>query len=246
LQTVEALAMRMVRMIRAIRPRGPYRIAGWSFGGLLAYEIAARLIGASEEVEFLGLLDTIYPSQNWKAEFDLTSFDDKNMLLRAIEPLGYGFFESGTAEEQRLAFTELTSKSAMMEFDVLLAEAQRMSLLPQRWMDFTPTQVRHILYRYHVFGLAILKYSGRCIPIPVHLFLAEENSAAEPFLGWSECLPESQIRATPTPGTHHTMMMQPHIEALGQVLTTAIRNASNEVNDRLSVNGRIKVKEMSD
>jgi thioesterase domain-containing protein len=232
LQTIEELAMRMVRMIRTIRPRGPYRIAGWSFGGHIAYEIAVQLIGAGEEVEFLGLLDTFYPSLNWKAEFGSDAFDDKKMFLRMIEPRGHGFLEPGRAEEQRLAFTELTSKSAGMEFDSLLAEAQRMSLLPQEWTYLTASQLRQILFRYHVYELAILRYSAQWIPIPMHLFLAEENRAAKPFLGWSERLPEDQIRAIPTPGTHHTMMTRPHIEALGQVLSTAIRNGANEVNKR--------------
>jgi thioesterase domain-containing protein len=220
----------MVRMIRRIRPRGPYRIAGWSFGGLIAYEIAVQLIGAGEEVEFLGLLDTSYPSLKWKAELnlDLAAFDDKKMLLDAIEPRGHG----DRVEKLRQAFTELASKSAVMEFDSLVAEAQRMWLLPQRWKDFTVRQVRQLLFSYYVFGLAILNYSApaQCIPIPAHLFLAEEDRDAEHLRGWSECLPESQIRAISIPGTHHTMMIRPHIEVLGQVLSAAIRNASNEVN----------------
>ena len=39
LQTVEGMAARMVKMIRVVQPTGPYRVAGWSFGGTLAYEI---------------------------------------------------------------------------------------------------------------------------------------------------------------------------------------------------------------
>ena len=51
----------MIKMIRAVQPTGPYRVAGWSFGGTLAYEIATQLIGVDQEVEFLGLIDTYYP-----------------------------------------------------------------------------------------------------------------------------------------------------------------------------------------
>jgi amino acid adenylation domain-containing protein len=230
LRTMEALARRMVRMIRTIRPRGPYRIAGWSFGGLMAYEIAMQLIGVGEEVEFLGLLDTPYPSQNWKAEQNQAAFDDKKILLLAIEGLCLEPLEPGTGEEQRLAFTELTSKSAAMEFDSLLAEAQRMSLLPRHWIDLTATQVRQILSRIHLFQLAVLGYSVQCIPIPVYLFLTEEKRDTAPFLGWSECLQEDQIRAIPTTGTHISMLYLPHVKALGQALSTAIRNVPKEVN----------------
>jgi acyl carrier protein len=48
LKTVEAIAMRAVEMIYSIQPSGPYRIAGWSFGGTLAYEVAKQLIGADQ------------------------------------------------------------------------------------------------------------------------------------------------------------------------------------------------------
>jgi arthrofactin-type cyclic lipopeptide synthetase C len=61
LRTVEGMATRMVRLIRRIQPLGPYRIAGWSFGGILAYEIAMQLLGADLTVDFVGLIDTPYP-----------------------------------------------------------------------------------------------------------------------------------------------------------------------------------------
>jgi amino acid adenylation domain-containing protein len=60
LKTVEGMATRLLRMVLAVAPAGPYRLAGWSFGGTLAYEIAVQLIGRGERVEFLGLFDTEY------------------------------------------------------------------------------------------------------------------------------------------------------------------------------------------
>jgi arthrofactin-type cyclic lipopeptide synthetase C len=227
---MEALAKRVVPMIRTIRPRGPYRLAGWSFGGLMAYEIARQLIGVGEEVEFLGLLDTTYPGLNWKAERHQDAFDDKKILTLAIEQLCLGPLEPGAGAEQRLAFTELTSKSAAMDFDSLLAEAQRISLMPRHWMDLTATLVRRLLFRIHLFNMAVLGYSVQYIPIPVTLFLAEGNRGTAPVLGWSECLPEDQIRAIPNTGTHFSMLHQPHIKALGQALSTAIRSVSKESN----------------
>jgi amino acid adenylation domain-containing protein len=60
LLTVHGMAARLVRMMRAVQPVGPYLIAGWSFGGTLAYEVATQLIGADQEVAFLGLLDAFH------------------------------------------------------------------------------------------------------------------------------------------------------------------------------------------
>jgi amino acid adenylation domain-containing protein len=46
-----------VAQLRTIEPDGPYRLAGWSFGGVLAFEMAQQLAAAGGTVEFLGLLD---------------------------------------------------------------------------------------------------------------------------------------------------------------------------------------------
>ena len=62
LRTVEGMAARLVRMVRDVQAVGPYRLAGWSFGGILAWEMAAQLIGQGQAVEFLGMIDTYHPS----------------------------------------------------------------------------------------------------------------------------------------------------------------------------------------
>jgi thioesterase domain-containing protein len=234
LRTVGALATRMVRMLRTVQPKGPFRVAGWSFGGLLAYEIARQLMDAGEEVEFVGLIDTNHPSRNQSSKIFGDTFEDKKMLLLAIESFAVALSEPA-AENHKLALIEMTSQSAAMEFPDLLKAAQDMSLLPSDWMDFTSTQVRQILARSHLFNLAYLSYSARCIAIPVYLFLAKENRETAPFRGWSECLPEDQIRAVYTGGTHFSMMQPPHVKLLGRTISTAIRNSSKEMNGRESL-----------
>lgn len=61
-RTIEAAAAHCVRMIRSVQPAGPYRLAGWSFGGVVAYEVAAQLVGQDEAVEILALLDAFHPA----------------------------------------------------------------------------------------------------------------------------------------------------------------------------------------
>ena len=63
LHTVGAMAARHLRQILQVQPQGPYRIAGWSFGGVLAHEIAAQLLARGERVEFLGLIDAFCPDE---------------------------------------------------------------------------------------------------------------------------------------------------------------------------------------
>jgi len=59
--SVQDLAKSYCEAIRRRQPSGPYRIAGISFGGVLAIETARLLKSAGEEVSVVILLDTILP-----------------------------------------------------------------------------------------------------------------------------------------------------------------------------------------
>jgi thioesterase domain-containing protein len=58
------LARAHLEAIRAVQPRGPYRLGGFCNGGLLAYEMARQLGQQGERVEFLGLLNPSPPIQS--------------------------------------------------------------------------------------------------------------------------------------------------------------------------------------
>jgi acetoacetyl-CoA synthetase len=55
--SVEEMARTYIDAIRTVQPTGPYRVAGHSFGALVAFEIARQLTEAGAEVEWLGLID---------------------------------------------------------------------------------------------------------------------------------------------------------------------------------------------
>jgi len=48
--------------MRSVQPHGPYHLAGHSFGGLVALEMAHQLRAAGEQVALLAILDS-YPPQ---------------------------------------------------------------------------------------------------------------------------------------------------------------------------------------
>ena len=56
---VEHLAEVCLPTLRGIQPHGPYRIAGYSLAGLVAYEMACRLIADGEVVQVAGIVDTV-------------------------------------------------------------------------------------------------------------------------------------------------------------------------------------------
>ncbi|WP_435059483.1 amino acid adenylation domain-containing protein [Streptomyces sp. bgisy060] len=55
--SVEEMADDYLEWIRQVQPWGPYRLLGWSYGGLVAHAMAVRLREAGERVELLALLD---------------------------------------------------------------------------------------------------------------------------------------------------------------------------------------------
>ncbi len=63
--TVETMAGAAVALIRAEQPRGPYRLLGYSFGGLLALESARLLSDAGDAVAFVGLVDSVFDQRYW-------------------------------------------------------------------------------------------------------------------------------------------------------------------------------------
>jgi len=57
---MEEMAAHYLNEIRNVQPKGPYFLGGFSFGGLVAYEMAQQLCAQGEEVGLLVLFDT-YP-----------------------------------------------------------------------------------------------------------------------------------------------------------------------------------------
>lgn len=54
---MQQMAAFHIKAIRAVQPEGPYYLAGGSFGGYLAYEMAIQLKEAGEEIGFLCIFD---------------------------------------------------------------------------------------------------------------------------------------------------------------------------------------------
>ena len=62
-RTIEAVATGYIKAIRQLQPRGPYLLAGYSFGGFVAFEMARQLVESGERVSFLGVIDASKASE---------------------------------------------------------------------------------------------------------------------------------------------------------------------------------------
>lgn len=77
--TLEAMAADYVREIKAIQPDGPYHLAGWSVGGIIAHAMACIFDAGGDRVGTLAMLDA-YPSDRWRNEAE----PDEGAALKAL------------------------------------------------------------------------------------------------------------------------------------------------------------------
>ncbi|MGS0741011.1 amino acid adenylation domain-containing protein, partial [Glaciimonas sp. GG7] len=214
--TMHSMAQRMVGLIRRVQTKGPYRLAGWSFGGVLAYEVAQQLIGDGEQVEFLGLFDTaIYFGSKY-----ISTVDDKNLLLDLIKP---GLNEACTL---KLAFEKITLAAAEVDVVTLVKTARKYGIAPVFLLSSSDQEIPAVMARIRVLIRAFDDYVAQPISIPVHLYSAESDAAYGPRRGWELILSEAQLRLVPVPGTHQSMMEDGNIVVLGQALDAGLRAAS--------------------
>jgi acyl-CoA synthetase (AMP-forming)/AMP-acid ligase II/thioesterase domain-containing protein/acyl carrier protein len=64
--TLNDIAARYLGALREVQPHGPYYLAGFSFGGRVALEIARCLRQAAEEVAMLSVIDTYLCCVGWR------------------------------------------------------------------------------------------------------------------------------------------------------------------------------------
>ncbi|MDE1671886.1 non-ribosomal peptide synthetase, partial [Nocardia gipuzkoensis] len=80
-ESLTEMARRYVAEIRAVQPHGPYRLLGWSLGGVLAHAVATELQAAGEDIGLLTMLDS-HP------DIDVTDF--RAAIREALAELGIG------------------------------------------------------------------------------------------------------------------------------------------------------------
>ncbi|NER63590.1 amino acid adenylation domain-containing protein, partial [Pseudomonas sp. MAFF212427] len=223
LQTLECLAARLIERMRTVQPHGPYRLAGWSFGGVLAYEVAAQLLGMDETVAFLGLIDSYVPrlTDRGKAYWQGPALLERQLL----EHCSAHWRAQGDVGVDALAQVQALQQQGL-DFSVLLERCRAQQLLPTELAQAHDAPLRHYLTRELAHGHALAHYRVEPLGIDLHLFRAEQRSTQQvprsPSLGWGEWLPTQVVHCITVPGDHHSMMQAPHVEALGQAIGKAL------------------------
>jgi amino acid adenylation domain-containing protein/FkbH-like protein len=207
LTRLEDMAVHYLEAIREVQPEGPYLLLGWSFGGLVAFEMAQQLSTQGQEVDFLGLLDTYAPSAAPK-----DPEDDAALLV--------GIFE-GVLD---LSLEELRRLNPDDQLSQVIEQAKQANLLPP---DYGIEQANHILKVCRLNMQAARRYVPKSYPGHLTVFPATEELSGhiqELTLGWSE-LVLKEVTVCPIAATHQTMVRPPHVRDLAK----QIRNCTNQI-----------------
>ncbi|MEN8215020.1 MAG: amino acid adenylation domain-containing protein [Pseudomonadota bacterium] len=209
--TIEVLATNHINELQKVQPQGPYYIAGHSFGGKVAFELARQLEQRGETVALLVILDTRPSTSDGKD--DTTTWNETDWLWAIV-----GIFEQLTETEYGLSKEMLQSQETLEQSYELV-----MQHLKQQGIFFAPTaeseQLKAMVNTYKANIHAHANYQPQCrLKAPIVLFRAQEQpedtiSVLSEDLDWGQYTSE-KVTVEWTPGTHLTMFKEPHVKQL--------------------------------
>lgn len=219
--TVEQMAGRFLKDIRAIQPRGPYCLGGTSFGGLVAYEMARQLEAAGERVALLALLDTYgpgYPALRTEAVLQHLPL----VVLRWLLPLGRK--EERTWANLRMGIRERWNRLRAVG-DLALSFRQSPPPYELRFI-----YLQEICFRAHR-GYPFPPYDG-----PIRLFRVEQQPPGFLYdvsedMGWRQ-VSRGGLEIIPIPGYHGAHIREPHVRTLAAKLGAKLAEASQRPQGR--------------
>ncbi len=221
---VEEMAAHYVEEVRRVQPAGPYHLGGYSFGGVVAFEMARQLVGRGEAVGLLVVVDSdarrIAPRR--------VSFDP-GWLLRFLGNLPYWVLEDVVRAGPRALWGALCPKAKALArraaHRVGLApaptalEAQGVFSVPSLGAGFREVLETHLRAR--------LSYRPGPYPGRVTLLRARARpllSRHAHDLGWGE-VAAGGVAVRVVPGNHATLLHPPNLPRLVDRLLAQLREA---------------------
>lgn len=208
--SVEEMAAAYIDEMRRVQPKGPYHLIGWSFGGVIAYEMAHRLRQAGEEIGMLAFMDT--PTPYGREEPDLT-FDEVMRILAAdLETIERKFELPG---KRRVSDRTVT-------IEQVIATAQRMGVAPPEYSVAEATRKIAVYANcVHLFR----RYDPPRSDMPILLFRATRQKGME--YRWS-AFTSGPISVRKVRCNHVQMGFEPYTHALASHLLAVLQGVQVE------------------
>lgn len=213
LLTIPAMAQSYVEAIKANQPTGPYLLAGYSIGGVIAFEVAQQLQAQGDSVSNLFLLDAyLYTGRLPYPGRDVADEDEK-LLIRMLAAL-----PQGQSHELHQQLRRLPSPKARIDY--LYESGRQIKRIPA---NYTINDLRRMYdaMESHVNALATYQaqpYSGsatflRCID--------RSESDILPYTPWPTLLRGAFV-SYDVPGKHSTLLEEPNVQTVANVLRVCL------------------------
>lgn len=199
--TIEEMASRYRRAIRLIQPSGPYEVAGYSMGGLIAAEIASGMAAEGEDVGLVAVIDSIAPSvplpdANCAEALHLIS------LALGISPLFYGDPARERQELVRDFLSHCASAGAARKTRKVLGLAD----------------IEHLVDLYLINGTAAKRYAPAALSAPLSCLMIREGEASLSLGVWQD-LAAGGLRVEFVDANHFQLMHEPAADLVAGVLS---------------------------
>lgn len=216
-------------------PHGPLQLAGFSFGGLVAFEAARHLVDLGRDVVLVGLLDSFahggglnLPEHRDAAEQAAANGADPNMAPPDRNADAGGGLLARVAPrrgEGVLAYAERVAFGLSLKFD-RIDLARRITLAGHRRLN----QDQMIGRRKIVLGLGRMRAVDRWTPapldVPVFLACTADGERRGSPVGWSALCPRLSVLRVP--GGHFDLFAPPALAILTPAFHAAVIAASHE------------------
>jgi len=205
---IKIMARNYLREIQTIQPHGPYILAGYSFGGVVAYEIAQRLQQAGEEVAALIFFDVIHP-QVYRAGVP--------PIAQRVAIHGSNLAKLDTAQKLDYFKNRVGKKATSIQeklhnyFDRILGKQDLTSISIPVYLKKLETSHNQAIRRYSPNF-----YHGRVIQLQT--IERPANVYPSLSLGWQEVVKNPVEIVRGIPGHHGTMLEPPQVDVLGEKL----------------------------
>jgi len=209
---LRTMAAEYAAAVEGAAPEGPTLLGGWSFGGVVAFEMACQLQTRGREVAMLTLLDSMVPAPDAPLE-DLDEAGLLRLFLR--EQAGLAPAGGATWLDERPPAAEQAA-----EVSWLLARAHATGLLKT---ELRPEQVQRLLDVNRANRRALAGYRPRPYAGRITVFRST-SAAAEPAGIW-EALSGQPVEAYEVAADHYGMLKPPAVAALAQRLGSCIERA---------------------
>ncbi|HEY1348562.1 MAG TPA: condensation domain-containing protein [Ktedonobacteraceae bacterium] len=223
---IEEMAGLYLQQVRRVATHGPYLLGGWSFGGLVAFEMAQQLVQQGEQVALLALIDTRPPaiSGQLAAGDDATRFAQfaQDEARRAGKPLRLARDEwQALGEQERLRF--------------LLQEMKRAGLIgPEiglRWVHRFLAQARaktwavqHYQPQRYPGRLTLLRTAEGIGADLERLPVALQEACCGPAYGWDHCCAQP-VEVHTLAASHLSIVVEPFVRTLAAHLQGCLLRA---------------------